>query len=415
MTASEIAPFPQAMAEKNPPGPEFSQKVLTWTLSMLNTGPGTAGFRFSAASVDPSVISTALALLIFEQYNALPVDGQENWQAALLATQDEHSGLFIDPLLDPADLRAGGPGLEYIHQQTTYFALQALDALQGRPVYPLRFIQPYLERVSMAAWLDGLEWGKPWSVSNRVMFLASAVIIQGLNDPSIGHKVWISDLLDWLDTHQDPLSGFWGDRPGVPAGHAMAATYHFLPYYLWMERDFHYPEQMIDSTLLLQGEDGLFHSSQGGDACLDVDALDILLKCRLLTDHRSGEIEQAVERIYWGLVRNQENAGGFCRARLRPLPGKSRKRQLAEKFGLDKLLNRPYQPWSETWKFSGWDRMPYEIHHGDLWSTWFRSFGLGLISRTYPHKYPAPVDWKFRRLPALGWHGPNGSAGELEA
>ena len=214
---------------------------------------------------------------------------------------------------------------------------------------------------------------------------------------------WMRRILNWLDAHQDPESGYWGSLEGVPVEHAMAATYHFLPFYLWAGRRFQFAERIIESTLLLQGEDGLFHASQGGDSCLDVDALDILIKCHLLTDHRHEEVVMAVDRIFQGLANNQDEAGGFCRARFRPGPPKSRKRILSEFLFLDKILNKPYQSWSETWRYSGWSLMPYEIHHGDLWSTWFRSFGLGLISKTFPEKYPGEIDWNFRRLPALGW------------
>jgi len=382
----------------------LSEKVTSWTLSLEERASGKSGFRFSETATQTSIMSTAMAVLVFELFRKLPVPDQELWKAFLLSAQDSETGLFLDPLLTPADLKTGSPGEEYIHHQTTYFALHALDALNSHSSSPLSFTQPYMEKAHMEKWLESLDWTKPWFSSNWIMFLASAIIFQGLVDSSVTHLSWINHLLDWLDAHQDSQTGFWGSLPGVPAEHAMAAAYHFLPFYLWAGRRFRFAEQIIDSTLSLQGEDGLFHSSKGGDSCLDVDALDILVKCMQLTDHRSEVVEKAVDRIFIGLADNQDEAGGFCRARFRPVPPKSRKRKLAEFFLVDKLLNRPFRPGKETWRYSGWSLMPYEIHRGDLWSTWFRGYGLGLICKTFPQKYPSTIEWKFRRLPALGWH-----------
>jgi hypothetical protein len=137
---------------------------------------------------------------------------------------------------------------------------------------------------------------------------------------------------------------------------------------------------------------------------MDVDAIDILVKCSLITPHRSAEVESALDRAYHGLLNSQSPDGGFCRARHRPIPPKSWKRRLSEPLGLDRLLRKPYEPPKEVWHYSGWTLMPFDIRESDLWSTWFRSFGLAVISARYPAKYPSSVSWHFRRLPALGWH-----------
>jgi hypothetical protein len=142
----------------------------------------------------------------------------------------------------------------------------------------------------------------------------------------------------------------------------------------------------------------------GGDTCLDVDAVDLLVKCSLVTPHRGDQVQVALERAYRGLMSNQADDGGFCRARHRPLPPKSRKRRIAEALGLDRILNRTYRPARGIRYYSGWQKMPYDIRESDLWSTWFRSFGLASISARYPQRFPRNVRWRFRSMPALGWH-----------
>jgi hypothetical protein len=161
---------------------------------------------------------------------------------------------------------------------------------------------------------------------------------------------------------------------------------------------------MIENTLALQQPDGLFHPEGGGDTCMDVDAVDILVKCSLITPYRSAAVETALERAFYGLVNSRSPDGGFCRARNRPVPAKSWKRRLSEPLGLDRLLRKPYGPPKEVWYYSGWLKMPFDIRESDLWSTWFRSFGLAVISVRYPGRYLNDADWVFRRAPALGWH-----------
>jgi hypothetical protein len=161
---------------------------------------------------------------------------------------------------------------------------------------------------------------------------------------------------------------------------------------------------MIESTLALQQPDDLFHPDGGGDACLDVDAVDILVKCSLVTPHLAEDVRAALLKAYDGLRDNQEEDGGFCRARHRPLPPKSWRRRLVEPLGLDRLLRKPYSQPRQVQYYSGWTKMPYEVHQSDLWSTWFRLFGLAVISVRYPDAFPTGVEWRFRRMPALGWH-----------
>ena len=94
---------------------------------------------------------------------------------------------------------------------------------------------------------------------------------------------------------------------------------------------------------------------------MDVDAVDILVKCSLLTGHREAEVKQALSGVFNGLVRNQAEDGGFCRARLRPLPAKGWKRRVGEMVGLDRILRKPYQPPREIWYYNGWRRLPFDI------------------------------------------------------
>jgi hypothetical protein len=349
-------------------------------------------------------MSLCLAVLTAELYGLLPRNPAAEWANALLHIQDPDSGLFLDPRFAEADLLPDSPGQEYIHLQTTYFALNALDAMRFRPGHALRFASPFVAPGYAEEWLEHLDWSNPWRESNMVMFIAGALYHRWRYEDDASAGEALQRVLDWLDGHQDPDSGLWGTRSGASLLHAMAGGYHFLPFYFVSGRCVRHAERIIDSTLSLQQPDGLFDPHGGGDACLDVDAIDVLVKLSLVTDHRRADVEAALERAYHGLLGNRDEDGGFCRGRQRPYPDKSRKRRIVEGLGLDRLLGRPYEPPKEIWYYSDWTKMPFDIRRSDLWSTWFRSFGVALISTHLPARFPSDVRWKFRGLPALGWH-----------
>jgi hypothetical protein len=379
-------------------------QVLLWVRECQRDGTEGPVYVLSPAASEPTALSLCFAILTAEIYDALPDSQREGWQQMLQAIQDPSTGLFVDPLLSADDLEPGSPGIDYLLYQTTYFALHALDALGCRARYPLHFIAPFYDVAFLETWLEGLDWSNPWKESNWVMFIASALYLawEGENDQSALFA--LNHLLDWLNLRQDPKTGFWGLQDGAALLDAMAGAYHFLPFYFCLDRSVHYPDQMIESTLALQQPDGLFHPDGGGDTCLDVDAVDILVKCSLVTPHLASKVRAALDQAYYGLLDNQSADGGFCRARHRPLPPKSWKRRFGEAFGLDRLLRKPYSPPREIWHYSGWEKMPFDVHQGDLWSTWFRSYGLALISSRYPKEFPSDGRWRFRRVPALGWH-----------
>ncbi len=385
-------------------GQALKDKVLHWVQECRRGRPEDVGYAISAGAPDPTIMSLCFAVLIAELYDGIPDDHlQERWRQALISVQDAETGLFIDPLLFPDDLKFESPGMDYLIHQTTYFALNALDALAARPLHPLRFADPYCDPAYLEEWLEGLDWSNPWRESNWVMFIAASLYVKWQWEDS--HAAWaaLHRLLDWLDTHQDPETGFWGVGQGASLLHAMAGAYHFLPFYFCLGRSPHYPERMIESTLSLQQPDGLFNPEGGGDACLDGDAIGILALCSLITSHKTAQVESALEHAFYGVFDNQSEEGGFCRARLRPLPRKTWKRRMAETLGLDRLLHRPYQVPRQIEKYEGWNRMSYDIRQPDLWSTWFRSHSLALISARFPRRIIDGIEWRFRRLPSLGW------------
>jgi hypothetical protein len=127
----------------------------------------------------------------------------------------------------------------------------------------------------------------------------------------------------------------------------------------------------------------------------------------MLIDHRKDEVKSALERSFLALLSNQNSDGGFCEAKRPPLWKKSRKRKVLELFGIDRLINRPWQGRPvEYQNYSGWVKMRYRVEESNLWAAWFRPLAMGLISMRYPGEFIDDIAWRFHTSPTLGWHDP---------
>jgi len=382
---------------------EYNLRLINYLGRLESQRGWRPAYGISASAEHTTVLSSCFALFIYELIGELQqfsTTERSDWASFLQSFQAEKSGLFLDPLARRDEFTNRKHDWQYFTWQTTFFCLSALDALGAKPLHPLKFIQPYLGPAAITAWLDGLNWHDPWLESNKVMFLTSFLIQS--SEMEAAHSIF-----DWLDAHQDPHTGYWGTQHGASLLNAMAGAFHFYFLYLYLQRPFQHLEQIIDSTLSLQQPDGLYDPRGGGGACLDLDAVDILVKVSLLTDYHSADIKGSLRRTHQAILANQRLDGSFCEA-MRLKVRKSSKRKIAEFFGIDRLLNRVQVPGREPTSFSGWEKMKYYLDEGDLWSSWFRLLTLDLISTFSGDQDPVvPPKIKFRSSPALGWHDPH--------
>jgi len=383
-------------------------KPLRWISSMANGGGEYKGHRMAGSSPSCTLLASCFAVLaqeLFDDLVTLSHSQQREWAQSIAQHQSAESGLFLDPLLKPNEVPKDGHNWQYVTWQFTFFALAALDALGGQPLYPLTFLKSFLESNDIAYWLVARDWANPWLEGNNIMFLASFLIQEWERTGNSQYEVAAHTIFDWLDEHQNPETGYWDLNQGASLLNAMAGAFHLYFLYLYLGRPVNFPKRIIDSTLSLQYPDGLFDPRGGGGACLDLDAVDILVKFSLLTDYRAEEVKAALTRAFEAILRNQNPDGGFCEAKRPPLWHKSCKRRVAELVGLDRLLHRPWQGRPvEYMSYSSWGKIRYRVDESDLWSTWVRPLALALISSRYPGEFIDDINWRFRRTPTLGWH-----------
>lgn len=390
-----------------PDGASLKHDVINWVMSMRS--PVDGGFDFGLSEgLAPDLLSQCFAVLCLELFDALPAipaTDRARWRAQIAASYQGETGYFVEPQMSPGDLPARGHNWQYVTWQSTMFARSALEALGDRSAYPAAFLEDLKSPDRIVSWLEERNWRNPWLESNNIMFAALFLLQEADALHGDANGAILEAMFRWLDDHQNPVTGYWDLGRGSSLLNAMAGAFHLYFLYLITGRRVQYPERILESTLSLQQPDGLFDPRGGGGACLDLDAVDILVKFSHLTDYRSEDVRTALGRAFAGILGNQNADGGFCEARRRAIWQKSRKRRLAEFTGLDRLLNRPWQGRPvEHISISGIKQLRHQVDASDLWATWFRSLALALVSTRYPGEFIQGVNWRFKTTPTLGWH-----------
>lgn len=363
---------------------------------------------FGTNSPNQTLIASCLSALTRELYDdlkRLPVEQRRSWAEYIAGHQSSADGMFYDPFFSEEDLVQKQRGVQYLQWQFAFFSLAALNALDAQPSHPLHFLDEFVQLQPVERWLAGQDWSDPWMVSNRIMFIVSFLIHEWECGRKPEYEEVVRRVFDWLDVNQNPATGFWDLGGGASAHNLMAGAFHFYFFYFYLGRKVNFPQEIIDNTLALQHTDGLYSPRGGGGACLDLDAIDILVKFSLLVDYRAADIKSSLTRSFETILQNQNHDGGFCEAHRTPVWQKSRKRKLIEFFGVDRLLNRPWQGGPiEHQMFSGWLKMRHRVDESELWSAWFRPLSLALISDRYPGEFIDDIPWRFHQSAALGWH-----------
>ena len=368
-------------------------------------------------SADNTVYTSCFAVYIHHLFNNLKnlsIDERTEWLNYLLSFQNEKTGLFVDP--DAKDRIVDSTHDEdHISRQLTTFCLSAIDALGGKPNYPLSFLDAWKDEAPLTSWLDNLDWNNPWNSGNRVMFLA---IFFAFNYEHFGDEksrealnVWF----DWMDRHQNPKTGFWGTSRDSNYFLGMGGFYHQFLIYEYFERNLQYREQIVDRLLFLQQPDGLYFPGQGGGSCDDIDAISPLVHFYHKYNYRRDDIRASLKRSLAAILRNQNTDGGFCWSNRRKL-------KLIEYWKLVTSIFRHGDPYywyinnrigirshmkdiltNHSTLRRGWTKKTRTLWDSSLLDTWFRCLAIAEISSVLTDEPYASIDWKFMATPGLGW------------
>jgi hypothetical protein len=257
----------------------------------------------------------------------------------------------------------------YIDFHVANYALGAIEMLDAARAPALDFARPFLDVAHLEAWLARRDMRDPWQEGNNIVNLGSFLhLIAKFGDAADRRATDLAfaALFDWHDRTQEPSTGFWGvGQASDPLRllHAFAGAMH--NHHLWFLRRRILPAQdrAIDYVLTLP--------PRIDSACIDVDAVDLLVHGHRLTGHRRSDIEAWLATLLPALLGWQEADGGFCDVR----DGERRQ--------------------------DGWVRGYCEPQGlSNSFATWFRWIAIAMIADLF---WPGRWPWRFRSMPGIGY------------
>lgn len=298
--------------------------------------------------------------------------------------------------------------LDYFKEEEVSFLLQCADFLGAKIDLPTNIPNGR----DVVRRFESFSWDNPWASSNRVMFLLSDLCfhMDASRDNSV-HPI-LMEALDWIDAHHSMETGLWAASKDIAVSDCMAATFHFSFFYFWVGREMRYPKKIIDSCLSLQEDHGLFSGPyQVGQTCLDYDAIDLLVKCALLTSHRRSEIEDALGRARQSLFLLQNPDGGFANCKIQRgirfgIPGtREFQRRMVQTFRHPGVRSVFLKQHPATGDYSVClDYLRCKNTESNIFSTWFRTLAINLCDTILDPERVRRDGVRFRRLPFLGYH-----------
>jgi hypothetical protein len=257
----------------------------------------------------------------------------------------------------------------YIDWHVTNYSLGAVDALLPGRRPNLAFIEPWLDPKTLKAWLADRDMRDPWQEGNNIVNLAGfLMLLRRDGDAAMTARVntALDILFAWHDRLREPTTGFWGVgqlSDPIRLLHAFAGSMH--NFHIWHHegRPLEGQDKAVDYVLSLPPR---IHS-----ACIDVDAVDVLIHGWRLLDHRRVDTEAWLTEMLGALLAYQNTDGGFPDVR------EGVRRQ------------------------DGWVK-GYEEPQGvsNTFSTWFRWIAIAMIADVL---WPGRWNWRFRRMIGIGY------------
>jgi hypothetical protein len=354
------------------------RRTLTWLDAMQAPGLPRGVSRISAVHDQdrwPGVLlpGTYNAVMCRALIGGLD-DFAANQRAALvhwLEAQRLHDGRFRLPGMRDEDVFKKPDRDEtwgYIDFHVTNYSLGAIEVLDPARRPRLDFARGFLDPRALLAWLALRDLRDPWQEGNNIVNLGGFLLALRAEERGRVDRA-MRLLFEWHDRLQEPSTGFWGlNQAHDPTAllHAFAGSMH--NFHLWYETRRALPHQAraMDYVLTLP--------PTVDSACIDVDAVDLLVHGVALTGHREAEARAWCAALLPRLLDWQEDDGGFCDVR----------------HGIRRQ--------------DGWVR-GYEEPQGlsNTFATWFRWIAIAMIADLiWPGRWP----WRFRRMVGIGYRMP---------
>lgn len=264
---------------------KIDQKTGNYTVLRTKAKPSLYG-------ITDMVFNLSIPDQIEAFFSSHPNENKEGWISYIQSFQNPDTGWFKESLINY--------GMHF-KEHSTAFSIAALDLLGGRPNHPLKIAERLNTRRKVENWLKKTpEWGLLyWPGSHRGGGLAASFATLGLD--YYPHDKFFEWYFDWLDERADPEVGFWrlgwihSLKKDKLTKHELGGAVHYYWVYEFIGHPLPYPEKIIDATLRLQNDLGLWD----GDVsyCIDLDAIFCLTRsCRQAGGYREEDIKKALEK-----------------------------------------------------------------------------------------------------------------------
>jgi len=301
----------------------------------------------------------------------LPEERRVRWIEYINSFQGK-DGLYRDPALQN-EVAETEDWWGWRH--LTAHAVTALTVLGGKLERPFAILEPLFGEGNARRWISGLDWqDDAANTSNRVMnygvMLQYDRDFQGIVEAGEA----LDEVYDWLDEHQDPGTGLWGNGSySTPKDLSIGVqtAYHLWILYFYDSRSVGYVERAIDSCLNTQNETGGFAATINSSACEDIDTIDPLCRLYFLTNYRRNEIRKTLLRALPWILANQNRDGGFVFQR-------------CGRF------------------VYGHELMTSGEGGSNMFATWFRTLSLAYIAKVFPD-HEAFQDLQFKLCNCPGY------------
>ncbi|MBX9908167.1 MAG: hypothetical protein K2Z25_05580 [Beijerinckiaceae bacterium] len=257
----------------------------------------------------------------------------------------------------------------YIDFHVTNYTLGAIAALEPDRRPELAFANPLLDPTELGYWLSQRDLRDPWQEGNNIVNLGSFWLLMAQHgDTALKARVAAAfeQLFAWHDRLQEPSTGFWGVgqlSDPLKLLHAFAGSMHNFHLWYVTGRPLPHQDRAIDYCLTLP--------PAIDSACIDVDAVDVLVHGHGLLDYRRPDIERWCLSMLEALLDFQNADGGFA--------------------DVSEGVRR-----QDGW-VGGYEE-PQGLSNG--FATWFRWIAIAMIADlVWPDRWP----WRFRRMAGIGY------------
>ena len=212
---------------------------------------------------------------------------KDEWAATINSFQDAKTGWYRK-----------FHTLHYKEHSTAY-AIAALTLIDRKHLHPLKFLDPIIQsQKSFLKWIKHISWSLIWPGSHVISGIPACMI---MTDPTnTKYQTFYDWYFSWLEQEVDKNSGYWSRGllhkfQKIPTHRELGGAFHMYYVYEALQKKWAYPQKIIDHTLRLQHENGLWDKEV--TYCLDLDGIYSLTRsCRNSEGYRQEDIDQAVDQ-----------------------------------------------------------------------------------------------------------------------